>query len=184
MKQCADGHIYDETKYSECPYCSGGVSVRPLAGGNASFLSTVPLGLQAAPAPQSKPNKKKEMGVTVALNATDAGIDPVTGWLVVIDGEKKGMSFTVHGERNTIGRGSDHDINIYFDKSLSKSGDAVISYDTRRSRFHISVLEGKNNVYLNNEILLRPEMIKDYDIIEIGETRFVFRSLCNEQFTY
>ena len=210
MKQCAGGHIYDETKYAECPYCSGGVSVRPLAGGNASFPSTVPLEPQAAPSssdafpktmplnapsseaapasksePKPEPNKKKEMGVTVALNSTEAGIKPVTGWLVVIDGEKKGTSFTVHGDRNTIGRGTEHDINISFDKASSKSGDAVISYDSRKSRFHISVLEGgKNNVYLNDDILLQPEVIKDYDIIEIGETKFVFRSLCNEQFTY
>ena len=205
MKQCAGGHIYDETKYTECPYCSSGVSVRPLAGGNASFPSTVPLEQQsapvssdafpktmplnapnagAAPAPKSEPNKKKEMGVTVALNATDAGIKPVTGWLVVIEGEKKGTSFTVHTDRNIIGRGIEHDINISFDKASSKSGDAVISYDSRKSRFHITVLEGKNNVYLNDDILLQPEVLKDYDVIEIGETKFVFRSLCNEQFTY
>ena len=207
MKQCAGGHIYNETKYTECPYCSSGVSVRPLAGGNASFPSTVPLESQAAPssseafsktmplntpnaeaAPKPEPrpqsNKKKEMGVTVALNATGAGIKPVTCWLVVFDGEKKGKSFPVHGDRNTIGRGIEHDINISFDKASSKSGDAVISYDSRKSRFHISVPEGKNNVYLNDDILLQPEVIKDYDIIEIGETKFVFRSLCNEQFTY
>ena len=207
MKQCAGGHIYDETKYAECPYCSSGVSVRPLAGGNASFPSTVPLEAQAAPAsseafpktmplntpnaeaapksePRPEPKKTKDMGVTVALNATETGIKPVTGWLVVIDGEKKGTSFTVHSDRNTIGRGTEHDINISFDKASSKSGDAVISYDSRKSRFHISVLEGKNNVYLNDDILLQPEVRKDYDIIEIGETKFVFRSLCNEQFTY
>lgn len=229
MKQCANGHIYDETKYAECPYCSGGVSVRPLAGNTSNFPQTAPLNPQAGaagvasnaasgaaagsasdlgafpktmplnnaqpapkpasgpasgPEPKPEPNKKKEMGVTVALNATDTGINPVKGWLVVVEGEKKGISFTIHGDRNTIGRGNEHDINISFDKASSKSGDAVISFDPRKSRFHITVLEGKNNVYLNDNILLQPEEIKDYDILEIGTTKFVFRSLCNEQFTY
>lgn len=198
MKQCAGGHIYDETKYGECPYCSGGgANVRPLSGGEANFPKTAPLGQQPSPSfpktmPLNTPNAdsapepkvKKEMGVTVALGATGTGINPVRGWLTVIEGDKAGTCFNIHSDRNTIGRGPEHDVNISFDKAASKAGDAAITYDSRKCRFHITVLEGKNNVYLNDDILLQPEVIKDYDIIEIGETKFVFRSLCNEQFTY
>ena len=203
MKQCAGGHIYDETKYGECPYCSGGgANVRPLSGNSANFPNTAPLGdgkasaafpktmplnaptAGAASEAAPEPKRKKEMGVTVALDTAESGIKPVKGWLVVIEGEKKGIPFTVHGDRNTIGRGAEHDINLSFDKAASKSGDAMISFDPRKSRFYINVMEGKNNVYLNEEILLQPQELKDYDIVEVGGTKFVFRSLCNEQFTY
>lgn len=185
MKQCSNGHIYDETKHRECPYCrsDGNISVRPLANtaaGQPSFPKTMPLSQSA----EERPKQKKEMGATVALNITDSGINPARGWLVVIGGVKTGLSFVIHSERNVIGRGVDFDVNLSFDKAASKEGDAIITYDARKRRFYISPSAGKNNIYLNDGILLQPEEIKDYNILEIGETKFVFRSLCNDEFTY
>lgn len=188
MKQCSNGHIYDETKHGECPYCQigGNTSVRPLANTaeQPSFPKTMPLNAPAEPAAEECPKQKKEMSATVALNITDSGLNPVRGWLVVIDGVKKGLSFVIHSERNIIGRGADFDVNLSFDKAASKEGDAVITYDARKRRFYISPSAGKNNIYLNDSILLQPEEIKDYNILEVGETKFVFRSLCNGEFTY
>lgn len=190
MKQCSNGHIYDEIRYSECPYCKndGSIGSRPLDGqSEGAFPKTMPLTQPETSGEtvyNAEPKAKKEMGVTVALNVTDSGINPVRGWLAVTDGDKKGLSFVVHSEKNSIGRGSGFDINLSFDKSSSKDGDAVISYDSRKRKFYISPSAGKNNVYHNDGILLQPEEIKDYDTLEIGETKFVFRSLCNEQFTY
>lgn len=190
MKQCSNGHIYDEVKHSECPYCSNiGSSIRPFANesvGQPAFPKTMPLNQQTEDVrPVEKPAApKKEMSATVALNITDAGINPVRGWLVVIDGAKMGLSFVIHSEKNVIGRGAGFDVNLSFDKAASKEGDAIITYDVRKRLFYISPSVGKNNIYVNDNILLQPEGIKDYDIIEIGETKFVFRSLCNEEFTY
>lgn len=192
MKQCSNGHIYDEIKHGECPYCSNiGSSVRPFAGesaGQPAFPKTMPLHQQTAAQPPEKPSvpkeQKKEMSPTVALNITDAGINPVRGWLVVIEGAKAGLSFVIHSEKNVIGRGAGFDVNLSFDKAASKEGDAIITYDVRKRLFYISPSVGKNNIYVNDSILLQPESIKDYDVIEIGETKFVFRSLCNEEFTY
>lgn len=190
MKQCLNGHIYDDVKHSECPYCSNiGSSVRSLANesaGQSAFPKTMPLNRQTAV--QQKPEKpaapKREMSPTVALNITDAGINPVRGWLVAIDGPKTGFSFVIHSEKNVIGRGAAFDVDLSFDKAASKDGDAIITYDVRKRQFYISPSVGKNNIYVNDNILLQPEGIKEYDIIEIGETKFVFRSLCNEEFTY
>lgn len=217
MKQCSNGHIFDETRYNECPYCKndGSIGSRPLDGqGEGAFPKTMPLAQPIAQPETSggsvynegafpktmpltqpevsagssvhneEPKAKKEMGVTVALNVTESGINPVRGWLAVIEGEKKGLSFVIHSEKNTIGRGSVFDINLSFDKASSKDGDAFISYDSRKRKFYISPSAGKNNVYHNDGLLLQPEEMNDYDILEIGGTKFVFRSLCNEQFTY
>ena len=124
------------------------------------------------------------MSATVALNVSDAGIAPVCGWLVVVEGDHKGVSFPVHSEKNTIGRGSDFDIDLSFDKAISKEGDAVITYDSRGKKFYVTLGSGKNNVYHNDGLLLTPEEVKDYDVIEAGATKMVFRSFCNDEFTY
>ena len=197
MKQCERGHIYDENLYASCPYCeqNSGAGVRPLENGGAApafpktapldsgvtpnFPATMPIDPPAAPAPA-----KKEMSATIALNDTEAGISPVCGWLVVTEGEKKGISFNIHSDKNLVGRGTSFDINLSFDKAVSKEGDAVITYDSRGKKFFITLAAGKNNIYHNGNLLLTPEEIKDYDLIEIGATKLIFRSLCNDEFTY
>ena len=204
MKQCDNGHIYDEKTHSACPYCNqAGLSVvrpldtnsdlaipiiTPLDGSATDFPKTTPLDAGNAPAapvaPAAPARPKKEMSATVALNVSDAGIAPVCGWLVVVEGDNKGVSFPIHSEKNTIGRGSNFDVNLSFDKAISKEGDAVITYDSRGKKFYVTLGSGKNNVYHNNGLLLTPEEIKDYDVIEAGATKMVFRSFCNDEFTY
>ncbi len=201
MKQCEKGHIYDEKAYSACPYCNqaSAAGVRPLepAGGPdfpkttpldtssaPSFPKTTPLDAPAPSAPSAPPRPKKEMSATIALNVSDAGISPVRGWLVVTEGDNKGVSFCVHSEKNAIGRGSSFDVNLSFDKAISKEGDAVLTYDSRSKKFFITLAAGKNNVYHNGNLLLTPEEVKDYDVIEVGATKLVFRSFCNAEFTY
>ncbi len=198
MKQCEKGHIYDEKAYSACPYCSqaGAAGVRPLGvpdfpkttpldtSSAPSFPKTTPLDAPAPSAPAAPSRPKKEMSATIALNVSDAGISPVRGWLVVTEGDNKGVSFCVHSEKNAIGRGSDFDVNLSFDKAISKEGDAVLTYDSRSKKFFITLAAGKNNVYHNGNLLLTPEEVKDYDVIEVGATKLVFRSFCNNEFTY
>lgn len=201
MKQCTNGHIYDETLHASCPYCanSGSIGARPLTEAAPAFPKTEALNSPAAaPAasptfPKTEPLNKpapaekkvnKDMGVTVALNVTDSGINPVRGWLVVVSGDKTGLSFVVHSEKNTIGRGSSFDIDLSFDKAVSKEGDAVVAYDARNRKFFITPTAGKNNIYHNEALLLVPAELKDYDSIELGSTKLVFRSFCGESFTY
>ncbi len=192
MKQCHNGHIFDETKNVSCPYCDGssvGVTMplnapAPMSA-EPEFPRTAPLGGAVnadTPAPRRRENQ--EMSATVALNATEAGVRPVVGWLVAVDGDKKGTAFSVYPEKNYIGRGVQFDININFDKAVSKEGDAVLVFDKKHSTFFVTAGQGKNNVYVNSDILLQSTPLKDYDILEIGSTRLVFRSLCNSEFSY
>lgn len=211
MKQCKNGHIYDEKKSRECPYCSGAGGVfQPLgdsAGAQPNFPRTMPIagetqsgfpkttplaGGESMPFPPTEPvdsgfsANSDKMGVTIAIGETSAGINPVKGWLVTVDGERKGISYVIHGEQNLIGRGSKFDINLSADLAVSSSGSAVIAFDSTNNTFFFSPIfgSGKNNVYLNNSILLMPVELKDYDRIRFGQATYVFRSFCNKDFTY
>ena len=202
MKQCERGHIYDETAYAACPYCGqdGSVGTRPLGSGGPefpktapvnvggaepSFPSTLPLDAPAAPKAPAPARPKKEMSATIALNVNEStGNQPVVGWLVVTEGDHKGESFPIHSEKNAIGRGSNFDVDLSFDKAISKDGDVNITYDSRGKKFFVTLASGKNNVYHNGNLLLTPEEVKDYDVIEAGATKLVFRSFCNDEFTY
>lgn len=200
MKQCPNGHIYDEKRSGSCPYCQGGnAGFQPLGGSGPEFPKTVPISGAAddmafpptmpvdnSAVPSFDGGNSGGMSVTVALDRTETGINPVRGWLVAVDGEKMGLSFVIHGEQNSVGRGQKFDINLSFDKSVSSDGNAVIAYDARNKKFFLSPVlgKGKNNVYHNDAMLLMPVELSDYDRIQFGTSTFVFRSFCNESFTY
>lgn len=206
MKQCPRGHIYDEKRSADCPYCRndgnsgfqpiGGIGAGPAvdfprtapvsgAAEEAAFPPTMPVDNQV-PSYDAGGSNPGGMSVTVALDETPAGVAPVRGWLVAIDGDKAGVCYNIHGEQNSIGRGQKFDINLSFDKTVSSDGNAVIAYDSRNRKFFLSPVlgKGKNNVYHNDAMLLMPVELKDYDKIQLGTTTYVFRSFCNENFTY
>lgn len=109
---------------------------------------------------------------------------PVRGWLVVIDGEKCGLDFRIHTGNNYVGRSPKNDICFDFDQTISKEKCCAIAYDDRSKQFFVLLGEGTNNIYVNDKILLQPTALKDFDVLEIGKTKLVFRSLCNEQYDY
>ncbi|MCD7777183.1 MAG: FHA domain-containing protein [Clostridiales bacterium] len=205
MQQCPNGHLFDDTKNSSCTYCGsnnqagftvplGEGSAAPMGGG---FPSTMPLdGFQAAAQytqaeaekvfPSTQPVAPSFQQTTYITNnvVNNKGVIAVMGWLVCLEGEKRGMDFKIHGEKNTIGRGFDVDINLDFDTAVSSGVNAIIAYDKRNNKFFIYQSNSKNNIYFNDQFLLTPIEIKDYDIIEIGTTKMIFRSLCNSEFAW
>lgn len=207
MQQCPNGHLFDDTRNSSCPFCgnNAGLNVTvPLgemqaqADINNAFPQTAPLGddfgggyvaPQPAVAQDSFPSTtpvSEQFAVTTYKDdiVNDKGILEVRGWLVCLEGEKRGLDFKIHGEKNTIGRGSDNDIKLDFDNSISKNVNAIISYDVRNNKFFIFLGESKNNIYVNDQLLMTPIELKDYDIIEIGSTKMIFRSFCNDIFKW
>ena len=210
MQQCPNGHIYDNAKNSSCPYCSTNNSVNvtvPLsdpqfqAGGNA-FPQTAPLdgfpqqgyvapqpmvangGAQNNFPPTEPIEDKFEPTIYKEDVVNEKGIVEVRGWLVCVDGEKRGEDFKICGEKSTIGRGDGNDIKLDFDSSISKGVNATISCDLRNNKFFILLGESKNNNYVNDNMLMTPVELKDYDVIEIGSTKLIFRSLCNDSFNW
>jgi len=212
MQQCPNGHLYDDSKNSTCPYCGGNGSIDvtvPLDGampqGGGMFPPTAQLGgfgadgavytppqpqvIEQRPAAEDFPETmpvgtpfEKTTYKTDAVN--ENGIAEIRGWLICIDGPKRGVDFRIHGEKNSIGRGEENEIKLDFDTSISKGVNAIIAYDSRNNKFFIYQSASKNNMYINNTLLLTPVELKDYDVIEIGETKLVFRSFCNESFTW
>lgn len=198
MQQCANGHLYDDSKTPECPYCSGASSIgKTIPLGTGDFGSNAGIGETEFLDNISTVNKR-EMGVTKAPvenvgsefktqfldEVINSEIKPVRGWLVVVEGAKKGIDYRLHTGKNTVGRSKSNDVAFDFDNTVSAEENVVITYDERNNMFYIQSGKGKNNVYINNSILLDARQIKDNDVIEIGQTKLVLRTFCNETFNY
>ncbi|MBO5035891.1 MAG: FHA domain-containing protein [Clostridia bacterium] len=196
IQRCKNGHYYNDSESPNCPYCSGESSIGktiPLGedvnGQSTAFDPTELLtDTNHGDIPNTRPvgpTMPPEDGHTTILDPNkNSEIKPVRGWLVVIEGQKLGLDFRIHTGKNTIGRKSSNDICINFDDTVSGERACFVIYDEKNNAFHLMAGESTNNIYVNNEILLIPRRLVDNDIIEIGQTKLIFRSLCNDQFNY
>ncbi len=205
--ECGNGHLYDSEQYAACPYCNGGVNRIEfgMAGASSNIGKTAPVGggfgVSAPVASESRVESGAEIGATVAplsyrkKQEEDIGktvgvfqkkmkLEPVVGWLVCIEGVDKGRDYRIWAKNNTIGRSEKMDICIKGDTTISRENHARLAYDEKHNQFHLIPAESTNNIYLNDEPIYIPTKLGSYDVIEFGESRFLFVPFCNERFTW
>ncbi|WP_420264520.1 FHA domain-containing protein [Candidatus Magnetominusculus dajiuhuensis] len=181
MKRCASGHYYDSGKYSNCPLCGVDIpnigSTRPKGGSHPTDIFPATRAKAGSPAP----NIEVE---TVGLFTDKTGTDPVTGWLVCIEGTQKGRDYRLRSEKNFIGRADTMDVCIKGDEAISRLNHAVVSYNPRTNSFKIITGEGRGIVFLNGEEVASVKDLNPYDEIELGKTRLKFFPCCGEYFKW
>ncbi len=191
--RCEKGHYYDEQKHSTCPYCG----VKELEEEISRFtpLETngdAPEDDEGKTVRLSRPSGGPEgfalgggrEGETVAYLRSRTGMDPVTGWLVCVEGPEKGRDYRIRSERNTIGRSDQMDISIRGDETISRANHAFIVFDPRKNIFRVQAGEGRGLTYRNGEEVILSEKLEPYDVIEVGRTRLLFVPLCGERFSW
>ena len=179
MIRCPEGHFYDTEKHSSCPICG---------------VKRLDIGRTRGRRPAESPKTPKPVDLPApAKPAKDEGktlgfwgktIDPVVGWLVCIQGPGKGKDYRIKSERNYIGRSREMDIYIANDQRISRKNHAIISYNPKKNTFKLLPGEGRALVYLNEEEVDSAKTLKAFDIIEIGESKFIFAPLCGENFQW
>lgn len=207
LTECANGHLYDSEQYAICPYCNGGENRIEFGGGAAFDVGkTAPVGggfgpsggasagglagmaeVGATVAPQSyrkAMEEKEDTGKTVGVFQKKMKIEPVVGWLVCIEGPDKGKDFRIWAKNNTIGRSEKMDLCIKGDTTISRENHARLAYDEKHNNFHLIPAESTNNIYLNEEPIYIPTKLEGYDLIEFGDSKFIFVSFCNDKFTW
>lgn len=210
FSECANGHLYDSDQYGTCPYCNGGGNRIDFGGGFDSGVGkTAPVGGGFGPgsaggpapapfsagaseigstvAPQAYRKAKEEMedtGKTVGVFKKSMNLEPVVGWLVCIEGKEKGKDYKIYARNNTIGRSEKMDICIKGDETISRENHARLAYDNKHNNYHLIPAESTNNIYVNDDPIYIPVKINAYDLIEFGDSQFIFVPLCNEKFSW
>jgi hypothetical protein len=112
-------------------------------------------------------------------------IEPVVGWLVVVEGPGKGQSLKLGYGMNTIGRGADQRVSLDFgDEEISRQGHAMLTYDQKGRKFYIQHGGGTNLTYLGDSPVLQPHEITGREIIGLGNTKLCFISFCGPEFDW
>ncbi len=167
----------------------GGNSNAPtsLVSGSAA-ASREPSTPPGAPKPiPSDPGHTRIIGYnTASVSDGQKQVEPVVGWLVVIDGPGKGNHRPIFTGSNTIGRNSNQRISIDFgDDTISGEQQAFLVYDGKKRQFQLVPNLGRPNlVHLNESALLANSEIKTRDKITIGRTTLLFVPLCGPDFDW
>ena len=147
-------------------------------------LDNSDIGVTVAPSSYHNPSDSSDSGKTVGIYRKATGFNPVVGWLVCIEGTQKGKDYRIYDGVNTIGRDERMDICLRGDISISRENHAKLGYDKKHNSFHIIPVEGAETIYLNDEPVYVPMVLKNNDIIEIGVFKLRFISFCDESFVW
>jgi hypothetical protein len=171
LTRCANGHMFSTRKHgSTCPYCN-----------------TVVEGAAPREERESKrqaraiaPEEEKTMPY---LGETE-DIDPVTGWLICIEGPQLGQDYRIMAEKNFIGRAEDMHIRIIGDNTISRRNHAVVVYDPKKRNFFLLPGDASGLAYHNNEAVYSPVELTAYDVLQLGQSKFIFIPLCGIHFEW
>ncbi|ATP40163.1 hypothetical protein CSE16_08930 [Solibacillus sp. R5-41] len=164
--RCTNGHMFSSRRHRNvCPYCN--VMVEQ----------------------ESKFNKQSFVGVeeddkTMPYLGEIDGVNPVTGWLVCIEGPQMGRDYRILSEKNFIGRAEEMHIRIIGDNTISARNHAVIVYDPKKRNFFLLPGDASGLAYLNNEAVYTPTELAAYDVIQLGSSMFLFIPLCGVHFEW
>ena len=192
IQECGNGHLYDTDQYSSCPYCMSagnridfGSSTVGRTVASSSFSQPAAVGATVAPANyRNEHGGADDIGKTVGVLNKRMKIEPVVGWIICIEGSEKGKDHRIYGRVNSIGRSDKMDICIKGDDTVSRENHARLAYDAKHNTFHLVPGEGANTVYVNDEPVYVPTVLKADDVIEIGSSKYAFVPFCSDKFTW
>ncbi len=159
-----------------------GKTVAPNDGRIDPVAPTEGIGKTVAPDVYRK--KEEASNKTVAVFQHKHGIDPVVGWLVCIEGPDKGSDYRLWAKINTIGRGDSNDVCVKGDMTISGQSHARLAYDERHNNYQFLPGTGSSINYINDEPVYASAPLAAYDVIDMGESKFIFLPLCGEHFQW
>ena len=132
----------------------------------------------------AKTSEEKPDNHPAANKNTSSASDPVVGWLVCVKGVHFGESFCIGTGKNSIGRNSDNRIVVWADKTVSRVKHALIVYEPKKKQFYLQPGDSSGLTYLNDEYITESKIMKAHDVVELGESKFVFIPLCGDNFSW
>lgn len=164
--RCQNGHMFSSRRYGTiCPYCNIETATREKNAVSARGE-----------------NGQTEIAIEEALFLNEE--NPVCGWIVCVAGARKGKDYKIIAGKNFVGRADDMDIQILGDNKISRRNHCIIVYDEKQSKTVILPGDSNGIVYLNNEAVYVPKPLSQFDMIEMGESQFVFIPFCGEHFKW
>ena len=139
----------------------------------------------------SASNEGKTMSYFSSANAAStaqkterSSAEPVVGWLVCVGGYHFGECFNIYAGKNSIGRSEENSIVVSGDNGVSRVKHALIVYEPKKRDFYLQPGDSSGLTYLNEDYIMESRKLAIHDMIELGESKFIFVPLCGEAFSW
>ena len=185
--KCTNGHFFDSDKYEECPYCAekgehvfkerNDLDDQKTIAGNIANDIFFENQLTERYLENVKDDEK-----TISLSIVSGNNRPVVGWLMCISGSQKGRALSVFFGRNFAGRAKSMDIRLTDDDYISRDNHFSIVYDPKSNKF--SLVPGGGETHINNMVVNNVQQLYEDDVIEVGQTKYLFVPYCKEGRTW
>ncbi len=166
LTKCPNNHYYNADKLPFCPHCihvENGVAVSDLRGERQADIDTVSVHTITPPTDFQK---------------------KTIGWLVCVEGNTVGESYTVYDCDNHIGRSSHMNICLAKEPTLSRESHACISYNKETKEICITATSNNAPVLLNDALLTDTHILCNRNLIQLGDCVLLFVALCDENFSW
>ncbi len=136
--------------------------------------------------PDAGSERTKLVGTIPTGDGHATEVDPVTGWLVVINGPGKGKDVRLGTGRNALGRDDSNRVALPFgDTEISRAKHLWITYDHRGRTFSVAPGDDSSNLaYLNDTPIDQRLPLPDGATIMIGKTELRFVAFCSDKFVW
>ncbi|MBF0338050.1 MAG: FHA domain-containing protein [Nitrospirae bacterium] len=173
LVKCTNGHFYDKSKTPSCPDCE---LIKGVLEPTASVFGIGETSVSGSHDPlhvEEANERPAQQWLT---------FNPTTGWLIVIEGDSRGQDYCLKIGKNEVGRSKENHISIETDRLMSRKH-ALLFYYPKLNSFFIENLSPQGTK-LNGQPITEKTRLKDLDVIEMGSTMFLLRTLCDEDFTW
>ena len=122
---------------------------------------------------------------TEYLRSENFDVEPVAGWVVVVDGPGRGGFRAVYVGMNSVGRDAGQRVCLNFgDETISREEHAFITYDEEQRCFYLQHGGKSNLVRLGGQPVLGPVALEANALIRIGRTTLRFFPCCGRDFSW
>jgi hypothetical protein len=137
---------------------------------------------EGRPRPGSSPSAAAA-AAAAPVAATDALTNPVVGWLAIIAGPGRGTVLPLGYGVNDIGRGAGAKVRLDFgDATVALENQAAIIYTARSRHFYLQSVAAET--LLNGQPASKSVELTSGDLLQLGQTRLRFVSLCGTSFDW
>ena len=159
--RCQNGHLFSSRRYGTvCPYCN----------------------IETATKEKKSVEKSQEEIEDILFLEEE---NPVCGWIVCVKGPRRGKDYRVMDGKNFVGRADDMDIQILGDNKIARRNHAVIVFDAEETGEHdFAGRQQRSGLSERWKTVYLPQPLSAYDVIEMGESTFLFVPFCGEHYMW
>ena len=158
------------------------IDLEALTGSKSAVAPAAPAAPIAPIAPVTPVTEKPQ--VTVAPQKSAPAKTKPVAFMVCISGGNTGDYFAVAEGRNYIASGSDADIRLDKDSSVSAECHSVVTYNPESNSFTLSAGTGRGITYLNGNQIDVSSELKSEDRIKVGGSELLFIPVCTDGFKW